>query len=104
MTRRKSKREIERAVENLGGGEYPPATLEDVLMADAVESAPDVNADGIVWRLDGEERTIPKPVAADAVRVWLEGEPKRVDPEDLPDGALNRPNSGLQLSAPEEEI
>jgi len=102
MTRRKSKREIERAVENLGG-EHPPATLADVLMADAVEPVPGANADSPVWRLDGEKCTIPKPVAADAVRIWLEGEPEHVDPDDLPDGALDRPaSSALRLSVPEE--
>jgi hypothetical protein len=90
MTRRKSKREIERAIDELADGDHPPATLEDVLTADVVEFARNADADAVVWRLDGDVKTVPRSVAADAMRVWLEGEPKHADPDDLPDGALDQ--------------
>ncbi|GAB6863263.1 hypothetical protein [Haloplanus litoreus] len=96
MTRR-SEREIARTLDKLSGGDYPPATLEDVLTADVVEFVPNANTDSPVWRLDGEPKAVPRNVRADAMRVWLEGEPEHFDPKTLPDGALNHspPRGGV---------
>jgi hypothetical protein len=78
MTRR-SKRELERTVEELSGSP-DSVTLGELLRADDVSSTGKTDKETPIWRVNGVEKHIPKRVRGDFLRITLGGDPKNHNP------------------------